>query len=327
MCSTFSHACHMRLWYEYTFFSSLSPDALLPILSFSAVANLLLIFRDVASFDPRCLALLTYMKMAMADVEIKNVNECRQTLYQSLSWSMLWERSVVPLPLMVTNSGITSSLSEIISTLRGLGYSLDSIDAINSSQAADIVAYEAFIDQALHPAVQHAMWVDKVNYTQATTTLVSKSLPKPFNYICPKAYRSMASLSCGNAQDSDIVVAAERCLKALNNRLSDSQYFFGEKPSYLDALVYGYVAVIRGMDAPNNALKGVLDSTPHLLQLCQRIEKRHYPHEAADQRRSREAEADGRLSAQLSKNKLSVLVACGTMAMFGITLLAVKRLQ
>lgn len=48
---------------------------------------------------------------------------------------------------------ITTSLSDIVSTLRGLGYNLDSTGTINSLEAADIVAYEALIDRALHPAV------------------------------------------------------------------------------------------------------------------------------------------------------------------------------
>ncbi|KAJ2371060.1 hypothetical protein IW150_004777 [Coemansia sp. RSA 2607] len=69
-----------------------------------------------------------------------------------------------------------------------------------------------------------------------------------------------------------VYVQAAGCLDLLSKKLGDNSYFFGDTPSALDAVAYGYLSLIIRPDLPQNTLKDiVVTKYPNLAALCDRI--------------------------------------------------------
>ncbi|KAJ2793696.1 hypothetical protein H4R20_006466, partial [Coemansia guatemalensis] len=61
-------------------------------------------------------------------------------------------------------------------------------------------------------------------------------------------------------------------LSILSKKLGEQQYFFGNRPTMLDAVAYGYLALVIKVDLPQNTLKAIIESDyPNLIGLCNRI--------------------------------------------------------
>ncbi|KAJ1878875.1 hypothetical protein LPJ57_003160 [Coemansia sp. RSA 486] len=68
---------------------------------------------------------------------------------------------------------------------------------------------------------------------------------------------------------------ATKCLDLLSKKLGNKQYFFGDSPTMLDAVVYGYLSLIVYLDLPQNTLKDIVTKDyPKLVILCDRIRDR-----------------------------------------------------
>ncbi|KAJ1820987.1 hypothetical protein LPJ56_001235 [Coemansia sp. RSA 2599] len=68
---------------------------------------------------------------------------------------------------------------------------------------------------------------------------------------------------------------AAKCLDLLSTKLGSKQYFFGDAPAMLDAVVYGYLSLVIYPDLPQSTLKEmVTKSYPNLVALCDRIRER-----------------------------------------------------
>jgi hypothetical protein len=90
--------------------------------------------------------------------------------------------------------------------------------------------------------------------------------------------------ACGESTEDELLRGAERCLGRLEALLEQgSPYLLGDRPCALDALVYGYVAVIRAANMPSPWLRGALEGRQKLIRHCERIEKLHFSGTAREQ--------------------------------------------
>ena len=79
--------------------------------------------------------------------------------------------------------------------------------------------------------------------------------------------------------------------------------------TYLDALVYGYVNVIRRTPMPAPYLRNLVDQCPGLLKMCDRIERAHFKMVAQKQQSERKKAEEGSLSNRFESNAVSIGVA------------------
>lgn len=63
---------------------------------------------------------------------------------------------------------------------------------------------------------------------------------------------------------------------SLSERLDKGPYFFGNKPTELDALVFGHLFSILTTELPGNQFASVVKDFRNLTQLCKRIEKEYF---------------------------------------------------
>ncbi|KAJ2160055.1 hypothetical protein GGF46_002566 [Coemansia sp. RSA 552] len=68
---------------------------------------------------------------------------------------------------------------------------------------------------------------------------------------------------------------ADEYLAVLSRKLSTKQYFFGDKATTLDAVVYGHLSLLLRLDLPQNPLKTAISQKyPNLRALCDRVHSR-----------------------------------------------------
>lgn len=68
----------------------------------------------------------------------------------------------------------------------------------------------------------------------------------------------------------------QNCCISLSERLDKNDYFFGDSPTELDALVFGHIFSILATLLPGNKLASVVQGHENLIKLCKRIEERYF---------------------------------------------------
>ena len=68
----------------------------------------------------------------------------------------------------------------------------------------------------------------------------------------------------------------ETCCRALSERLENSAYFFGNRPTELDALVFGHIFSILTTPLSDNRAKNIVQQFVNLTRLCENIERDYF---------------------------------------------------
>ena len=74
----------------------------------------------------------------------------------------------------------------------------------------------------------------------------------------------------------DVYTEIENCCRALSERLDNSLYFFGKRPTELDALVFGHIFSILTTPLPDNRAKNIVQQFGNLIKLCENIERDYF---------------------------------------------------
>ncbi|XP_078041458.1 metaxin-1 isoform X5 [Augochlora pura] len=157
---------------------------------------------------------------------------------------------------------------------------------LNATECALILAYNELLKEKLLPALQFIWWIDKKNVDELIRPWYSKALPFPLNFYYPGKFerQSRALFEClypteDNITDIENKVYSEarKCLTLLSTRLEDSKhYFFGDKPTMIDAILYSYLAPLLKISLPNSALQNHLKACTNLVKYVSRISQKYF---------------------------------------------------
>merc|ERR1712170_310831 len=86
------------------------------------------------------------------------------------------------------------------------------------------------------------------------------------------AFESCVDLAKEESSDQEV----EQCCVALSERLDNQQFFFNEKPTELDALVFGHLFSILTTPLPDTRLASIVRQHKNLVELCQTIDKEYF---------------------------------------------------
>ena len=73
------------------------------------------------------------------------------------------------------------------------------------------------------------------------------------------------------SDDEDAREMAATAYKSLSGKLGEQKYFFGEKPSSLDAIVFGHLAAQMFAPMPEDSLREVYEEFPNLVAFVERM--------------------------------------------------------
>jgi hypothetical protein len=218
---------------------------------------------DLPSFDPACLQLLTYVRMAgWDDLQTK------ATVTERISPS-----NSLPL-LKVGPDYLCGDVLAIMGQLPTTAF----IDAdLTPAQRGTTVAFHHLLLDLDKARVFEWFMLDD-NYQRVTRRLYGSTLAFPLSYVVPGRLR--AKLTAGRcAEDADEVYAnAELLYAALSQFLGQNTFFLGDKPHSLDALVFGQLAVhvASSQVLPDKLLLSRLLAFPNLIGFVQRMAKAVY---------------------------------------------------
>ncbi|KAF8054985.1 MTX1 [Scenedesmus sp. PABB004] len=145
-----------------------------------------------------------------------------------------------------SEAGDLGAARAIIALLARTG--LADLDAwLSPAQRAELLAFTALLQAKLDPATHYTTWLERRGFREFRKAAYGGSLPFPLSFIVPWSQRNDMAKLLGHIDGYKAYQGAVEALSALADRLraSPGRFFFGDRPSSLDALLFGHLAFYR----------------------------------------------------------------------------------
>ena len=157
-----------------------------------------------------------------------------------------------------------SEMDPIVAFVNTKGISLT--EKLDAGQKADMRAYMSLVNNVLGNAELYISWQDPVTLTSVTSPRHSAPHPWPLGALLTWQKKSqvnkrLGALGWGSKSLEEVYTEVETCCRALSERLDNSPYFFGQRPTELDALVFGHVFSTLTTPLPENRMKVFLTTS------------------------------------------------------------------
>ncbi|KAJ7380240.1 metaxin 1 [Desmophyllum pertusum] len=226
---------------------------------------------NLPSIDISCLEVLAYAKFAGCPLRVNQCNNPRKS-------------PIGEFPVLQSGEDVLTTSSKIMDYLREKNFNADY--QLTAKQGADTLAFVSLVHSKLYPAISFTFWMDDKNYTKFTRPWYAHRLPFPLNYFVPgrisrqtryQISEGMYSEETDDVLENKLFKDALECLKLLSTMLDGKEFFFGDSPTTLDAVVFAHLAVIWKAPLPNNKLFNYLQGYDNLCMFCGRILQRYFP--------------------------------------------------
>ncbi|XP_071794032.1 metaxin-1-like [Asterias amurensis] len=228
----------------------------------------------IPSVDRKCLNILTYGQFAGASLKVKNNGN-------------LWRNPSGHFPVFRAAQEVLKSDTQVIKYFQDNQLDLD--EELTDQQRADVLAFQALMEEKFLPGLLHVWWIDAKNYVEFTRPWYAKALQFPLNYFIPGRWHREAELRVEETRGGShmepqevtnrVCSDAKECLNLLSVRLGEEDFFFGKVPTSLDALIFSYIAPLLRAPLPSNQLQMHLKGADNLCSFCSRILLRYFPEE------------------------------------------------
>ena len=135
------------------------------------------------------------------------------------------------------------------------------------------------LDENFYWTLVYSRWMRDDTWPTIRKTIFGK-MPLPLRWIVPGIVRNgtrktLHKHGIGRHNEAEIMQIFEHSLQSLSEMLSEKAYFFGDKPSSLDATAFAFLSslILVTIDNPFNAMAR---SYPNLVAFCQRNQQRYY---------------------------------------------------
>lgn len=220
---------------------------------------------ELLSFDPFCLSAEAYL------------------LFSNAEWELHESQSTKSTDLPILKDGMTevTDIFKIINYLKKKGYNIDETAGLSKNELAESLAYIALIENNLYDALLYILWLENeknTNKTQQQTYVKSLSFIERYflkgriQESARERLKDMELVNVNNELVPEVYLNAHDAYYSLSTKLGDKLYFFGDKPSTLDAIAYGHLAIHCYPNLKNPKLFTMISfEFPNLIQYCQRI--------------------------------------------------------
>ncbi|XP_025409359.1 metaxin-2 isoform X2 [Sipha flava] len=218
--------------------------------------------------NSKCLSVKTFLKMA----DLEFIVEARENAEY-----MSPHRGKVP--FIKAGQFLVADFEPIVNFAQSKGYSLSS--NLDEHQKWDLRVYMALVNNVLLNAEIYVTWKHEPTYNDLTKPRYGSVYSFPLNHWATY-YKRCEMLSHLDVLDwkkkslDEVFKEVEKICESLSNFLGDKKYFFNEKPTELDALVFGHLFSIITTPLLNNRFAAIIRAYDNLVQLCVRIETEFY---------------------------------------------------
>jgi glutathione S-transferase len=215
--------------------------------------------------SPFCMKLETWLRMTGHPFEIVRVVDPRKGPKGKVPW--------------IEDGGRTVADSAFIIDYIKQAYG-DPLDANRGTEErATSLALRRLIEEHLYWAIAHGRFLDDEVWPSTKTQFLA-NFPAPFRPLVGRLVRKTIAKSLhlqgmGRHSPEDIYRLACEDLTALSEFLGDKPYFFGDKPSEIDATAYGFLAQV--LWAPGSRrTREHMTQTRNLPAFCERMKQTFY---------------------------------------------------
>jgi len=182
-------------------------------------------------------------------------------------------------PFIKCGAFLISELEPLTSFVSNKGITLTG--DLDSVQKSDMRAYMSLINTVLANAENYITWADKETFCQVTQVRYGSVHPFPLSWFLTRQKRQrvlkrLNALSWLDKSIEEVYEEVDNCCTALSERLDVNKYFFGDKPTELDAMMFAHIFTILTTPLPSNQFAATIRCYPKLVEHCQRIEKEYF---------------------------------------------------
>lgn len=182
-------------------------------------------------------------------------------------------------PFLRCGALVIADVEPIINFVHAKGIGLSG--HLDNPGKADMKAYVSLVNIVLHNAELYVSWCDKSTFREVTKPRFTTSLPWPVNYfLCWQTKfdvkKKLKSADWYSKSLDEVYDEVNNCCHALSERLGSQKYFFGERPTELDAIVFGHLFAILNTPLPDNKLCSIIGEYQNLVELCRRIDVQYF---------------------------------------------------
>ncbi|CAE1276714.1 MTX [Acanthosepion pharaonis] len=182
-------------------------------------------------------------------------------------------------PFIKVGAFLISELDPIIAFVNTKGFHISK--HLSDTQQSEMRAYMALVENVLVNAELYLSWCHEDVYYEITKPRYSSCYPWPINLILPlkkfaEIKSRLSSIGWYNKSFEDVCEEINTCCQALSERLGNQAYFFGDKPTELDALVFGHLFTLITTDLPVTKFAEVIQKYENLVDFCDKIEDTYF---------------------------------------------------
>ncbi|XP_043515550.1 metaxin-2-like isoform X1 [Frieseomelitta varia] len=216
--------------------------------------------------NANCLAVQAFLKMCGLDFQIEPRSNAE---YMSPSGRV---------PFIKCGQFLISDFDSIVTFIGNKGTSLS--DHLSANCKADMRAYISLVNNIFINAELYICWVDETTLNEVTKIRHGSVYPWPLNHYLnwqkrKEVIKKLNVLGWYNKTLEEVCKEVQNCCTALSERLEGSDYFSGEKPTEVDALVYGHICALSMINPslPRTVQKitATVQEFPKLLEHASRI--------------------------------------------------------
>jgi glutathione S-transferase len=158
-------------------------------------------------------------------------------------------------------------------------YQIDIDSHLNELEKSQSLAFQRLLEENLFYIHAYFRWLYLPSWAQFKKVIFGR-LPFVFKLIVPKLMQNkfkkrLKTHALGDHSPEELIFKANTDLLALDIFIGEKEYFFGEKPSSLDAIVFGVVGNIV-FDVIKSPLTDLIRKYPRLVTHSERMLKRYY---------------------------------------------------
>ncbi len=158
-------------------------------------------------------------------------------------------------------------------------YGVDLDSHLDAHQRALAVSVQRMLEEHYHQCFEHQLFLG-VGGAERLAEFAAL-LPIPIRWLVPtvmrRAFRKqLYARGMGRHSDDVIVEQGKADLDALAHMLGDKPYFLGDRPSSIDACVFGFMGVTVYVEG-DNPLFAHAASHDNLVRYCERMRAQYFP--------------------------------------------------
>lgn len=229
---------------------------------------------------PFPLKLLTWLRMAEIPYEFEVANDPRKGPKGKSPWIEFEGRRM----------GDSTFIIEFLAARHGVA--LD--PHLSPGERARGLAIQRMVEEHLHQCYEHQLFLGHGGRERLAE--FAATAPPPIRWLLPKLLTSslktqLHARGMGRHSEDLILAQGEADLDALAELLGENLFFLGDRPSLVDATVFGFLGVMVYVDGDNPLYRFAADQEI-LMAYCERMRARFFPETLSADRKLRSTHED-----------------------------------